>query len=175
MASSPFLSSPLYTLTPHETTLLFQHYTSTTAPQRAHHTAVTTTAQQSPSPSPHNNTNGASLTRAQFTALFHDWLYQLRRKQLDTTDLTTTDTATQTDNNTTQLSGVYAAIDAVVAEAGEVAERLFVMLDVNGNERVEREEFKLFLACVDTVVGARIRAEWKRAVIIPRLKALAAL
>ena len=167
--SSPFLSSPLYTLTPHETSLLFQHYT--TPPTTTH----ITTSQ--PLPPVH------TLTRDEFTALVIDWLQQLKRKSNDSTrELSIVG---QHNNNTTHidrpltagvvLDGVIAAIDTAIADGSTVAEHLFGILDTNGNERIERDEFKLFLATIDTIVGGSIRAEWKKAIVVPRLRAIAAL
>ena len=66
-------------------------------------------------------------------------------------------------------------MDSLIASGTEIADTVFRMLDTNQNERIERDEFKLFLATVDAVVGGRIRAEWKRAIIVPRLRAVAAL
>ena len=73
------------------------------------------------------------------------------------------------------LDGVNAVMDSVISDSITIAKELFDMLDSNNNDRVERDEFKLFLASVDMVVGGRIRAEWKKAIILPRLKAIAAL
>ena len=160
-SASPFLSSPLYTLTPHETSLLFQHYITPAA--------TSTAAGIIPK---------HSLARTDFAALVLDWLQQLRRRASDGS-LTTAGgggsrPATAAGAGVV-LESVVAAIDAVIAEVGAVADQLFTTLDANGNECVERDEFKLFLASVDALVGGRIRAEWKRAIVVPRLKAIAAL
>ena len=149
-SSSPFHSSTLYTLTPHETTLLFQHYT----------TAAASATKASP-------TASHSLGRDEFAALVLDWLQQLRRRGVES--------ATAGEHGGVVLDGVNGVIDGLIASSAELAGQLFTMLDTNCNERIERDEFKLFLASVDSVVGARIRAEWKKAVIVPRLKALAGL
>ena len=53
--------------------------------------------------------------------------------------------------------------------------RLFSALDTRGTGRVEREEFRAFLPLVDAQLGERLRREWKRATVVPRLHDLANL
>ena len=53
--------------------------------------------------------------------------------------------------------------------------RLFSAMDRRGVGRVENEEFGAFLPLVDEKIGERLRREWKRSVVVPKLMELALL
>ena len=153
--SSPFACSPLYALTPHELSLLFAAH----AAQRGHGHGHGQPGRRSSTPS--TQSTQYALQPPAFAALLADFVQAVQARLAQR-----------------GLPELAARVSGWVEEDGGVdalAARLFAQLDRAGSGRLEREHFAAFLENFDLAIGERLRREWKRSVVLPRLLALAAV